>query len=213
MKCVPFVPFPFQGSFASTSHPDSSGHLQSFSSHTAYHLLHFTDGGVGAPQLNSQLSLVNLINPHFSPVLLEAARTAAPLSFFLAEKKAWSWFIRKPHYAPTPFFQGNFCELSISLARAHARAPKEHARWVQGEPFFRILFSLSFFIVLTSRLLARCCCFVSDVLPVPKNLLKSWCRLGLDAFYCPHICADLWHFTRVISGLVQLMSTCYYNFN
>lgn len=42
---------------------------------------------VGAPELNSQLSLVNLINPHFSPVLLEAARTAALLSFFLAEKR------------------------------------------------------------------------------------------------------------------------------
>lgn len=112
---------------------------------------------VGAPELNSQLSLVNLINPHFSPVLLEAARTAA-LLFFLAEKRGADSL-------------ENLTMLRVRSCRAtfaswaflwHARAPKGHARWVQGEPY---LFSLSWLLScwLDAAVLFRVCCLCPKI--------------------------------------------------
>lgn len=166
------------------AHPGSSGHL--LRSHLTLPITGFILPAVGAPKINSQLSLGNCINPHFSGGFF----TRKKYAFVCRVRGVLRSFTRIPQYFSRRFFQGNFCFVfcevcscvrdDIIQTRRHGRA--EFDGCGGSSCFYNCsivipCFVLIFIIVPTSQSLGSCHRSAPVYTVSCPERVQSWSRL------------------------------------
>lgn len=204
------------------AHPGSSGHLPQ--SHLIPPITTFILPAVAAPKINSQLSLRNCINPHFSGGFYTqeiCICTSSTGSFALLHKDFLSIF--KALLSGQLLFCSGFFFLRGELLcerlhNSNAKARQSGVWWLRGELLFLQLQhcdSLFFFFFYCSDFsvagfMPLFCAGVYCLMPrTGAKLIQAGARCALLP---THLCRFV-AFSQVISSLVQLMSTCSNSFN
>lgn len=180
----------------------------SLQSHLTLPITSFILPALRAPKINSQLSLRNCINPHFSGGFYaqEICICTSSTGSFVPLHNDFSVFF-KAFLSGQLLFCFVFCEVSscvrdgIIQTWRHGRAEFDGCRG--SSSFYNcsivlpcFFFVFCFFIVPTSQLLGSCHRSVTVYTVLCPEWVQSWSRLVPVAGCCPHICADLWHFPK-----------------
>lgn len=202
------------------AHPGSCGHL--LQSHLTLPITSFILPAMGAPKINSQLSLRNCINPHFFGGFYtqEICICTSSTGSFALLQKDFSVFFKA-------FLSGQlllcfvFLRGELLCERRHnsnVKARQSGVWWLRGELLFLqlqhcdSLFFLFFYCsdFSLAGFMPPFCAGVYCLMPrMGAKLIQAGARCALLP---THLCRFV-AFSQVISSLVQLMSTCSNSFN